>query len=171
MLLLKSKSAKWRSFPFSFSKAVQLASALPCTIHLFQNWLDHSSKHKNVLYKCPIRKKRFPWACLAEPKLDMMNPSSCACCTVRPDRNFRVWNRERFIAKIKQGELATCAPETELPDGFQGRDLKANLGGRVAGCVTSFWLVDGEVTGWSSQNLNSAAFWLWPVWGPVLCSA
>ena len=36
---------------------------------------------------------------------------------------------------------------------FREEFLKAKFGVRAAGCVTFFWLVGGEVTGWYSRNL------------------
>ena len=43
--------------------------------------------------------------------------------------------------------------ELKLPSGFQEEFLKAKLGVRAIGYVTSFWVAGGEVIGWCSRNL------------------
>ena len=57
------------------------------------------------------------------------------------------------FAGVKQGVQATHVQKTELPNGFHGMIFKAKFGVMAVGCVTFFWLVDGEVTGWCSRNL------------------
>ena len=47
----------------------------------------------------------------------------------------------------------SCSDIPDSPVVFRKKFLKAKFGVRAAECVTFFWLVDGEVTGWCSSNL------------------
>ena len=59
-----------------------------------------------------------------------------------------------FIAGPSKENRQVMLERPELPDGFQGIVFKGNVWGRAAGCMTVFWLVGGEVTGWCFQNLS-----------------
>ena len=70
------------------------------------------------------------------------------------NRSIGVWGRDRSISSAKQGEWAVVPQRPKPPDGFQERVFKEKFSGRAAECVTFFWLVGGEVTGWCSRNLS-----------------
>ena len=69
------------------------------------------------------------------------------------NQNVRV-RAETVYLRAKQGEWAAHAQKAALPDEFRRRVFKGTFGERVAGSVTFFWSGCGEVTRWSSRNLN-----------------
>lgn len=83
-----------RSLSFLKTVLEQLASALSCTINLFQKWLDYSpkqKKHVTVSSTHTHTKKSFPLACLAVTTL---------FCPIL-QQNFRIifspWNYSLFF--------------------------------------------------------------------------
>ena len=69
----------------------------------------------------------------------LLNPSLCAQCTLEPSKPKR-WSLELRKVILLAGQGV--------------RFLKATFGVRIAGIITFFWLVGGEVAGWCSRNLN-----------------
>ena len=60
-----------------------------------------------------------------------------------------VWTRQRFISGLQAKR--TDGSRSKDPTSrmvFRKEFLKAKLGVRATGCVTFFWLIDGEVRGW-----------------------
>ena len=57
--------------------------------------------------------------------------------------------------RAQQGVWMACAQKTQTPNWLSEKGLiwKATFGVRVAGGMTFFWLVGGEVTGWYLWNL------------------
>ena len=49
----------------------------------------------------------------------LSNPSLCAQCTVKQtNQNVRVWSRDRFVARVEQGEHGSSY--SKVPDSLMG---------------------------------------------------
>ena len=71
--------------------------------------------------------------------------------------NSQTWLTDWTTTNKENSQLLLKRPPKFL-SGFQGRVFKGNLRGEVVeyeiSLWTSFWLIDGEVTGWCFRNLN-----------------
>lgn len=67
---------------------------------------------------------------------------------------FFGWREQRrFIAGLSKENRWLMLEKPELTHGFRGEVFKGKIWGSAAGCVTFFWLVDGDVTGQYYRNL------------------
>ena len=102
--------------------------------------LDDSLSHA-VLVRVNIPSSSYCWTqvCVPDAQWGQTN------------QNSRVWSRERFISGPSKKNRWLVLKRLE---GFGGEEfLKAKFWMRATGCVTFFWLVNGEVKRWCFRNL------------------
>ena len=119
----------------------------------------HSFSLIHPSFSISFRIKPGPWhdsSMWQKGERVLANLSLCACRTGRPNKPKHPSLEQRKVYCEGQARR-TSSSYSEDPNfsmAFRDEFLKATFGVKVAGCMTFFWLVGGEVTGWCFRNLN-----------------